>query len=161
MPGRDSSSTSSAPVKPEPKSPPPPQKDDIAARLSEKSDPSAPTHSSPNQAPVLTVATKDDQLAPPTPVKADIVVPPSPKSHLLPESETAGVTSGAVQPPGSTGNEHDDETVPTPVSDDEDAEHNGDGAVQEEDDEDRLILQGGNGIPIIVRISTQGFHCDQ
>ncbi len=113
---------------------------------------SAPTRSSSHQVPTLSVATKDEELVPPTPVKADIVVPPSPKNHLLPESETAGVTSGAVQPPGSTGNEHDDEVVSTPTSDEEGGEHTSDVAAQEEDDEDRLILQGGNGIPIVVRI---------
>src|SRR5882762_2042157 len=32
---------------------------------------------------------------------SDIIIPPS--KQLLPESETEGVTSGAVQPPGSTG----------------------------------------------------------
>ncbi|KAF8342195.1 HAD-like domain-containing protein [Cantharellus anzutake] len=150
-PARDSSSTSSAPVKPEPKSPPALKEDAApatpASKITEKPVPSTPTRPPPSQVPTLNIDTKADELVPPTPVKAEIVVPPTPKTHLLPESETAGVTSGAVQPPGSTGTEHDDEAMP--ISDDEDGEQNGESTAQEEDDEDRLILQGGNGIPII------------
>lgn len=35
----------------------------------------------------------------------EVVVPPTPTKALLPISETEGVTSGAVQPPGSTGSD--------------------------------------------------------
>ncbi|OAX43284.1 NIF-domain-containing protein [Rhizopogon vinicolor AM-OR11-026] len=35
--------------------------------------------------------------------EVDVIVPPTPTKVLLPISETEGVTSGAVQPPGSTG----------------------------------------------------------
>lgn len=84
-----------------------------------------------------------------------VIIPPP--NHLLPESETDGVTSGAVQPPGSSGeaalhaghshihtsgNESDD----TGASDDEyEDAHNMEDI---EDDEERLIRQGGVGIPI-------------
>ena len=42
----------------------------------------------------------------------DIIVPPTPTKQLLPLSETDGLTSGAVQPPGSTG----ENLTPTPTS---------------------------------------------
>ncbi|KAG8897022.1 hypothetical protein FRB99_008509 [Tulasnella sp. 403] len=107
-----------------------------------------------------------------------LVVPPSPHSHLLPRDETEGVTSGAVQPPGSTGGES--RLLPPPphtagsggtitssdYSSSEDATfttdidaEGGDAEVaagppgeidveDEDDEEERLILQGGTGIPI-------------
>ena len=89
----------------------------------------------------------------------DIVVPPTP-TKVIPESETGGVTSSAVVPPGSTAGEvaqlfarqaHEpssgDESDGTSFTEDEEAEdvH---GVDEAEDDEDRLILSGGAGIPI-------------
>jgi RNA polymerase II subunit A small phosphatase-like protein len=92
----------------------------------------------------------------------EVMTPPTPVS-LLPPAETEGVTSGAVQPPGSTGesvlhhNHHNkrDSAVPandgdesdTSFTDDEDMDdiNNVDEA---QDEEDRLILNGGAGIPI-------------
>lgn len=89
----------------------------------------------------------------------DIVVPPTP-TKVIPESETGGVTSSAVVPPGSTAEEvahlrahqaHEpssgDESDGTSFTEDEEVEdvH---GAEEAEDDEDRLILSGGAGIPI-------------
>lgn len=77
-----------------------------------------------------------------------IVVPPSPAKHTLPEWETAGVTSGAVQPPGSTGDEpntRDGEESEGTSFTDEDIEKD---MEEVEDDEERLILNGGAGIPI-------------
>ena len=105
---------------------------------------------------------------------ADVVVSSTPT--LLPKSETEGVTSGAVQPPGSTGESlfsphpqqqhghahgHDharahtrdasadagDESDETSFTEEEDAEESGP-AEEPEDEEDRLILNGGAGIPI-------------
>ncbi|KAF8224957.1 NIF-domain-containing protein [Tricholoma matsutake] len=87
-----------------------------------------------------------------------------PPSQLLPLSETEGVTSGAVQPPGSTGDspvqletsQNRDSTVPsngtgegeesegTSFTEDEDM----DGLDDLEDDEEKLIMDGGAGIPI-------------
>ncbi|KIM31419.1 hypothetical protein M408DRAFT_259128 [Serendipita vermifera MAFF 305830] len=70
----------------------------------------------------------------------ELVVPPS-EPDLLPLAETEGVTSGAVQPPGSTGVEGSDSEGSVV---DEDRHR----PLEEEDDEERLILNGGNGIPI-------------
>ena len=87
----------------------------------------------------------------------DVVVPPTP-TKVIPQSETGGVTSSAVVPPGSTAEEvahlraqqaHEhssgDESDGTSFTEDEEAE---DAQGVEEDDEDRLILSGGAGIPI-------------
>ncbi|TFK44637.1 HAD-like domain-containing protein [Crucibulum laeve] len=104
---------------------------------------------------------------PPTlPADADVVLPPTPTTKLLPESETEGVTSGAVQPPGSTGGSslHEkphsrDSTAPSHASlDAEDSEGTSftedediddvNGIDDLEDEEEKLILNGGAGIPI-------------
>ena len=84
-----------------------------------------------------------------------IVVPPTPSRQLLPLSETDGLTSGAVQPPGSTGDELKSEVrVTVGESDDSDGSFDdepfGDGRQVEswEDEEQRLIRQGGAGVPI-------------
>lgn len=98
---------------------------------------------------LASAATATSALSPPTPSNShsasatgvDIVVPPTPKHELLPLADTEGVTSGAVQAPGSTGLEVDDSDAS--VTDDE--RHR---PLDEEDDEERLILNGGNGIPI-------------
>jgi carboxy-terminal domain RNA polymerase II polypeptide A small phosphatase len=86
-----------------------------------------------------------------------LVVSPAPANQLLPRSETDGLTSGAVQPPGSTGEETKHEIVR--ISIDESREDT-DGSFEDEpfvdglqvdeweDDEQRLIRQGGNGIPL-------------
>jgi RNA polymerase II subunit A small phosphatase-like protein len=100
------------------------------------------------------------------------MAPPTPVS-LLPPAETEGVTSGAVQAPGSTGEsalhpQHPskrDSTVPatndgdesdTSFTDDEDMDdvNNIDDA---QDEEDRLIMNGGAGIPI-GPVSTDGLR---
>lgn len=97
---------------------------------------------------------------------AEVIVPPTPTNALLPESETAGMTSGAVVPPGSTGgssppgsshsrhsnvptaNGADDESeAASSYTDEEEAEVQ-DHFDEIEDEEDRLILNGGAGIPI-------------
>jgi len=83
---------------------------------------------------------------PPSPTDSDVVVTPPVSASLLPEDETDGMTSGAVQPPGSSG---------TPIvhshshdSDDSDRTSYTDDEHHEEDDEERLIKSGGSGIPI-------------
>jgi RNA polymerase II subunit A small phosphatase-like protein len=89
----------------------------------------------------------------------DIIVPPTP-TKVIPESETGGVTSSAVVPPGSTADEvahlralhsHEgssgDESDGTSFTEDEEVE-DVPGIDEAEDDEDRLILSGGAGIPI-------------
>jgi RNA polymerase II subunit A small phosphatase-like protein len=87
---------------------------------------------------------------------ADILLPVT--QNRLPDSNTEGVTSGAVQPPGSTGEEHlRDHTAHAHVSGNEsdDTGASGDEEYEDasnmedvEDEEDRLIRQGGAGIPI-------------
>lgn len=97
-----------------------------------------------------------------------VIVPPSPKSHRLPKEVTGGATSGAVQPPGSTGAEdlelererESDRSDSSSFTDEEEREREvlspnvgagaGPGLHEEdlEDEEDRLIMNGGVGIPI-------------
>lgn len=74
---------------------------------------------------------------------------------LLPEAETEGLTSGAVQPPGSTGvppspekpasSQDGHESDRTDYTEDEDLD---DVHLDEDEEEDKLILNGGAGIPI-------------
>ncbi|CAL1706596.1 unnamed protein product [Somion occarium] len=93
--------------------------------------------------------------------ESDIVVPPTPTRSLLPKEETEGVTSGAVVPPGSTGTP--EETHHEPPTHTQDSENESDGSTsftededldesspmdEIEDDEERLIMQGGAGIPV-------------
>lgn len=106
-------------------------------------------------------APQQSNLTPPEPATPDnnIVVPPTP-TKVIPESETGGVTSSAVVPPGSTAEEvahlraqhaHEpssgDESDGTSFTEDEEVE-DVPGIDEVEDDEDRLILSGGAGIPI-------------
>ncbi len=110
-----------------------------------------------------TTATSDKDL--------DIIVPPTP-TKVVPESETGGVTSSAVVPPGSTAEEvahlralqsHEppsgDESDGTSFTEDEEVE-DVPGIDEVEDDEDRLILNGGAGIPIgpvsVITLSSTG-----
>ncbi|TCD61698.1 hypothetical protein EIP91_008027 [Steccherinum ochraceum] len=92
----------------------------------------------------------------------DVVVPPTP-TKLLPREETEGLTSGAVVPPGATGHEH--ESTPEHSrhhTHTQDSENESDGSTsltdeesdeeaqmdEIEDEEERLIMNGGAGIPI-------------
>jgi hypothetical protein len=102
--------------------------------------------------------------APPTPSETTIIVPPTPVTHLLPDDETWGMTSGAVQPPGSTGEETwqtnlissstDVESEIDDSADDTDPSPSARTSFSatpihlEEDEEAKLIRQGGSGIPI-------------
>jgi carboxy-terminal domain RNA polymerase II polypeptide A small phosphatase len=101
----------------------------------------------------------------PPPADSDVFIPST--KQLLPESETEGVTSGAVQPPGSTGEDilHDhtmqthtsgDETDGTGATGDEEYE-DANNMEDMEDEEGRLIRQGGVGIPIGPVGRTQGY----
>jgi len=86
---------------------------------------------------------------PPSPTDSDVVVTPPVSASLLPEDETDGMTSGAVQPPGSSGTE----IVHTHSHDSDDSDHTSytddDHDLPHEDDEEvRLIKSGGSGIPI-------------
>ncbi|KAG6899980.1 hypothetical protein C0993_004748 [Termitomyces sp. T159_Od127] len=97
--------------------------------------------------------------------EAEVPIQPTPPSppHILPLDETEGVTSGAVQAPGSTGGppkpenkrHSGDSTPPSNASGEDDSEGTSfteeediDGLDEMEDDEDRLIMNGGAGIPI-------------
>lgn len=101
--------------------------------------------------PPLTIAT--------TVPDGEVIVPPTPTKQLLPLSETDGLTSGAVQPPGSTGENlthaHYEKRISRDVGDDSDSSFSEEGNFHEmitinevEDEEQRLIRLGGTGIPI-------------
>ncbi|KAJ7647393.1 NIF-domain-containing protein [Roridomyces roridus] len=88
---------------------------------------------------------------PPSRAESEVIVPPPPSTHLLPEDETDGLTSGAVQPPGSTGDliirthtRDSEESEGTSFTDDE----GDDRALDEQAREELLIRNGGSGIPI-------------
>ncbi|TFK90024.1 NIF-domain-containing protein [Polyporus arcularius HHB13444] len=111
-------------------------------------------------------STSDAEIPPPLqpidipeqPDDPNVIVPPTP-TKTLPLEETEGVTSGAVQPPGSTGeslhnhsrrNSRDmgeDSDGSTSFTDDEELDE-GTPVDEVEDEEERLIMQGGAGIPI-------------
>ncbi|KAL7281766.1 hypothetical protein ACG7TL_005086 [Trametes sanguinea] len=89
----------------------------------------------------------------------NVIVPPTP-TKTLPLEETEGVTSGAVQPPGSSGgdsirdhsrrssrNMADESDGSTSYTEDEDLDE-GTPMDDIEDEEERLIMNGGAGIPI-------------
>jgi RNA polymerase II subunit A small phosphatase-like protein len=90
--------------------------------------------------------------SPPSPVDSDIVVPPPVSATLLPQDETDGMTSGAVQPPGSSGTTDMFHTPTSNISHDSDSDrtsYSEDDHVQDElDEEERLIRNGGSGIPV-------------
>lgn len=97
----------------------------------------------------LTLVTSSSSR-PATPLPEEVVSTPTP--DLLPQDETAGMTSGAVQPPGSKGDSPTiEKSQPSPPNGDGD-ESEGTSYTEEEideqeDDEDRLIFNGGAGIP--------------
>lgn len=113
--------------------------------------PTSDAHTTTASAPAVLVI-------PPPSIHTDVILPPTPTKQLLPLAETEGLTSGAVQPPGSTGEPvgHDhsrthtlrdsgDESEGTSFTEEEDETHAMDEA---DDEEDRLIMNGGAGIPI-------------
>lgn len=88
-----------------------------------------------------------------------VIQPPPPSPKRLSKDITGGVTSGAVQAPGSTGNEErehvdgdSEQSESSSFTDDPDREilspqpHAAD--EDYEDEEDRLIMNGGAGIPV-------------
>jgi RNA polymerase II subunit A small phosphatase-like protein len=90
---------------------------------------------------------------PPSPADSDVVVPPPVSAILLPDDETDGMTSGAVQPPGSSGTTetfHTPATLHDTATDDSDrTSFSDDEHIHEQmDEEERLIRNGGSGIPI-------------
>ncbi|KAH9942434.1 NIF-domain-containing protein [Epithele typhae] len=151
--------------------PPPAQaKDGVSAALQEKQaeelppapkEPAGPTPNGP------LASTSDAELPPPLqpievpeqPNDPNVLVPPTP-TKTLPLEETEGVTSGAVQPPGSKGDDSihnhsrrssrvmDESDGSTSFTDDEDLDESNTPIDEIEDEEERLILAGGAGIPI-------------
>ncbi|KAF8993703.1 hypothetical protein BDQ17DRAFT_125927 [Cyathus striatus] len=102
--------------------------------------------------PPLTIPTAK-QTPQPSPTDSEIIVPAPATPQLLPPEETDGLTSGAVQPPGSTADQvaraHAHEVAledAEGTSIDDDLEHRR--MIQEQDEEERLIKNGGSGIPI-------------
>ncbi|KAF9529327.1 HAD-like domain-containing protein [Crepidotus variabilis] len=89
---------------------------------------------------------------PPSPTDSDVVVTPPVSATLLPQEETDGLTSGAVQPPGSSGTIEISHTNHSHDSASEDSDRTSfteDEHVHDElDEEERLIRNGGSGIPI-------------
>jgi carboxy-terminal domain RNA polymerase II polypeptide A small phosphatase len=93
----------------------------------------------------------------------EVIAPTTP--ILLPEEETHGLTAGAVQPPGSTGvapvsekQSDGEESDRTDYSDDDLDDH----ILDEDEEEDRLILNGGTGIPmgpVGSCIAVRSVHC--
>lgn len=84
-----------------------------------------------------------------TPAPTEVIIPPAAAAQCLPVEEGPGqVTSGAVQPPGSTGEPitriptNESSEYPDSISDEEVA------MFDEQEEEDRLIRNGGNGIPV-------------
>ena len=95
----------------------------------------------------------------PSPASPESPAVPAPPLPIPPPSEvqtpedTAGLTSSAVQAPGSTGEvEEKPHTPPQPTSADaEDSEgtsYSEDEDLDEQDEEERLLMNGGAGIPI-------------
>ena len=90
--------------------------------------------------------------SPPSPVDSDVVVLPPVSATLLPQDETDGMTSGAVQPPGSSGTTEMFHTPTSNFTHDSDSDrtsYSEDEHIQDElDEEERLIRNGGSGIPV-------------
>ncbi|KAG8747830.1 hypothetical protein FRC10_011276 [Ceratobasidium sp. 414] len=99
-----------------------------------------PEQHRPTVAPLIPVPVP---ASPPT--EPEEVVPPSPKPQLLSQEESEGMLSGSVQAPGSTG-VPETESEGSLTDDEEEGKEPED--QDAEDDEERLIMQGGAGIPI-------------
>lgn len=104
-----------------------------------------------NPPPLLIPTIESPPPAESTTVETPIIITPT---QILPDEETHGMTSGAVQPPGSTDGSttvqkqnlpsEEEESEGTSFTEDDDQDLH----VDEEDEEDKLILNGGAGIPI-------------
>jgi len=91
--------------------------------------------------------------SPESPAVSTPLLPIPPTSEVQTPEDTAGLTSSAVQTPGSTGEVEEKPHVPTqPISADaEDSEgtsYSEDEDLDEQDEEERLLINGGAGIPI-------------
>lgn len=117
----------------------------------------------PRPEPLSPLVVPESRPITPSGEDTEVILPPTPTTHLLPPDETEGMTSGAVQPPGSKGESPTHEKhhhAPHTNSDPEDSE--GTSYEEEledvEDEEDRLIFNGGAGIPIgpVSEVSSDG-----
>lgn len=135
---------------------PEPEKEVTKAVEPEKSSPSQvtlPNDPSRTDLPKPTIVTSHSRPVTPIGEDADVVLPPTPTTQLLPPDETEGMTSGAVQPPGSKGDSPLHEKLhhaPTHTNGDGDESETSyeEELDDQEDEEDRLILNGGAGIPM-------------
>lgn len=102
----------------------------------------APEPHKPAIAPLVAIP-----VPPSPPSDPEEIVPPSPKPQLLSHEETGGMMSGAVQAPGSGPHETTESEGGTSFTEDEDMGKDMEDQ-DAEDDEERLIREGGTGIPI-------------
>ncbi|KAG2015997.1 protein phosphatase [Coprinopsis cinerea AmutBmut pab1-1] len=136
-----------APAKPSPQQQEQPQETPPPAPLEVSKSENEPEAKQDDEKPALKV---DEDVA----VTQEIATPHTPT--LLPEDETGGLTAGAVQAPGSTGAPVAGEKISRDRSDAEDSDRTSftedddleDAHLDEDEEEDRLILNGGAGIPI-------------
>ncbi|KAF9562794.1 NIF-domain-containing protein [Agrocybe pediades] len=129
-----------------------PLKDDLHSTPVTSEKPSLPdeaAHPTPSEPAKPTIVT-DIRPVTPHADDVDVVLPPTPTNHLLPPDETEGVTSGAVQPPGSKGDSpvHDKHAHVADGDESEGTSYTEEELEEIEDDEERLIFNGGAGIPI-------------
>ncbi|KIY74310.1 NIF-domain-containing protein [Cylindrobasidium torrendii FP15055 ss-10] len=122
--------------------------------------PTSTTSTQPKDAATPDLTPLDTTL--PAPGSEDLLLPPTPTGgHLRPQAETEGMTSGAVVPPGATGNTNKRHSYIPPSTPSQDGDNESDRtSISEEyvdelnnqddieDEEDRLIMNGGAGIPI-------------
>ena len=131
---------------------PEPEKQVAKAVEPEKSSPSQvtpPNDPSRTDLPKPTIVTSHSRPVTPISEDADVVLPPTPTTQLLPADETEGMTSGAVQPPGSKGDSPLHEKLHHTNGDGDESETSYEEELDDqEDEEDRLILNGGAGIPM-------------
>jgi len=151
--------------------------DSVTATGSKEKPPSVLTEPSPSNGQASNPTPKEDTPSSSSPVAAavtseqdtpvldtpleELFVPATPPPQLLPLEETEGFTSGAVQPPGSTGGtpvqeskRHSRDSSPPSNASTKDSDAS---SFTEDDDidgldeidiEDKLIMNGGAGIPI-------------
>lgn len=138
--------------------PPPLAQEPASGASSDQPAPAEPAPTAQESMPTLNPLTIPPQVEDMT--DPALIIPPTPTKSLLPPDETEGMTSGAVQPPGSTGEDvmHDqvlgrgrdsgDESDGS-TSFTEDEELDEANAIDDiEDEEERLIMNGGAGIPV-------------
>ncbi|KAF8209653.1 HAD-like domain-containing protein [Mycena galopus ATCC 62051] len=110
------------------------------------------TSEAPLETPAPLLAPPAVEVDPATSGESEVIVQPPQSANLLSQDETDGLTAGAVTPPGATAKitaiphaaDSDGESQTTSVPDDDD----GSFLYDEQAEEERLIKNGGSGIPI-------------